>query len=405
MTGTGLAGRRRRTTPGGHAAGVDHHEFVQRVAAATPERLRAWVREDFGLDLARLEPVGLGGDATAALWHGTSLGGPGFAVKLSGSDSGAGLLVQAHLVAQGVPGVLMPLVGSNGRPWARRHGLRLSVLPWIDGSRGVQSGLTPPQWTDFGRLLARVHAVPIDGRLRDVVAPHTHRHDALAAHVRSMQARLSTGRATGAPTPADDALEDPLVAGLEQRWLEAQATVPALLDGADRLSRRLRAQPPPSVLCHGDPHVGNVLVDAAGRVWLIDWDDAVLAPVDHDLMFVLGGVLADAPVTAEQQAWFAAGYGPLDVDAESLAYHRCTRALLDLVDPAEQVLDAERYPEAERDRALHIVAGVLSGTGLARQALASLEELGLTDSSSAPAAPPSACGTAREARARARRAR
>jgi len=30
--------------------------------------------------------------------------------------------------------------------------------------------------------------------------------------------------------------------------------------------------------CHGDPHLGNLLIGADHDVWLIDWDDAFTAP-------------------------------------------------------------------------------------------------------------------------------
>lgn len=87
-------------------------------------------------------------------------------------------------------------------------------------------------------------------------------------------------------------------------------------------------------------------------------------------MFVIGGVLAFAPVTTEEQSWFFDGYGAADLDPDRLAYYRCTRALVDLVDPAAQVMDVRR-PERERADALSIVRGVLSPTGLVSLALSS----------------------------------
>jgi spectinomycin phosphotransferase len=56
------------------------------------------------------------------------------------------------------------------------------------------------------------------------------------------------------------------------------------------------------VLCHGDPHLGNLLHEGADVVSLVDWDDVVLAPRERDIMFLRGGVLAALPVTAEREA-------------------------------------------------------------------------------------------------------
>jgi spectinomycin phosphotransferase len=122
-------------------------------------------------------------------------------------------------------------------------------------------------------------------------------------------------------------------------------------------------------ICHGDPHLLNLLVDGEA-LWLIDWDDVVLAPRERDLLFVLdGGVLPFAPVTAEQEAWFFAGYGPVELERERLAYHRAVRALEELVFPSAQLVEPGRASELDRDEARAILAGVLSPTGLVRVAL------------------------------------
>jgi spectinomycin phosphotransferase len=150
--------------------------------------------------------------------------------------------------------------------------------------------------------------------------------------------------------------------------------VTAVLDQADTLGRELRARHHPGVICHGDPHLGNILLGPDGRSWLIDWDDALLAPPERDLMFVIGGVLAFVPVTPQQRAWFFAGYGPATLDPHRLAYYACVRALEDL-DLALQVLDVRQRPDTERAEALSLVRGVLSPTGMVALAQAALAEL------------------------------
>ena len=70
--------------------------------------------------------------------------------------------------------------------------------------------------------------------------------------------------------------------------------IAALVDRADRMGRELAAEPFPRVLCHTDLHTWNVLVDAGRRLWIVDWDEAVLAPPGRDLMFVVGGGIGPA---------------------------------------------------------------------------------------------------------------
>jgi spectinomycin phosphotransferase len=122
-----------------------------------------------------------------------------------------------------------------------------------------------------------------------------------------------------------------------------------------------------AVLCHGDPHLGNVLL-GTDEVWLVDWDDAVRAPRERDLILAVGGVLTSWAVTAQQRDWFAQGYGPLDLDADLLHFYACMRAMEDVVGFAHRVLDTERFDRTERLEAVRILRGVLSADGIGRLA-------------------------------------
>ena len=119
-------------------------------------------------------------------------------------------------------------------------------------------------------------------------------------------------------------------------------------------------------------------------VSLVDWDDVVLAPPERDFMFLRGGVSAALPVTAEQEAWFMQGYGPVELDPARLAYHQCARALEDLAGPAAQVLDAGSWSLAERQAALAVARGVMSPTGLVRRAVRAARAVETASSSMRP---------------------
>ncbi len=126
-----------------------------------------------------------------------------------------------------------------------------------------------------------------------------------------------------------------------------------------------------AVPCHADPHLGNLVVTGADTVALIDFDDAVLAPPERDLMFVLGGgVFAERLVTQRQQEAFLRGYGPHARDDRLLAYYRGLRVLEDVSDPATVVLDPEP-PATERITSLGYVTATLAPGALLDQALRS----------------------------------
>lgn len=113
-------------------------------------------------------------------------------------------------------------------------------------------------------------------------------------------------------------------------------------------------------------------------MWLLDWDGAVLAPRERDLMFVLGGVNPSALAGAQEQARFFEGYGVpglVDVDPVRLAYYRCSWAVQDVADYAGRALDPRR-PVEEREHVLQRLRSNLSPRGIVEQALTSLREIG-----------------------------
>ncbi|MFU8874609.1 phosphotransferase enzyme family protein [Micromonospora sp. SL4-19] len=331
------------------------------------DRLAARVAEAFGLTVVAAVPVEFGADPAAVLWRVSTRDGHEYAVKLSGGGTPAGLVVTARLARRGVPGVPAPLTTRDGRLSAVHDGRRLTVVPWLSDERADADGMRPAHWRRYGAVLAAAHAVPVTDELAGLPR-EDHTHAATAAAVRETDRRLR----------AVDDSADRWTREVAAHWLAAGTDVARLLDRVDRLGAELRLRPAELVVCHGDPHLGNLLLGPGGQVWLIDWDDAVLAPRERDLMFVLGGGPAFASEGRVDEAAFRAGYGPVQPDPVRLAYHLGVRALDDLWSWSADVADAGRS-EADRVRALRIVDGLLSPLGLVSLARGALRDLGRWD--------------------------
>ncbi|MFE9694040.1 phosphotransferase [Micromonospora sp. NPDC005806] len=327
-------------------------------------RLAAWVAEEFGLTLLTAVPVDLGADPAARLWRATTADGREYAVKLTGGGTPAGAVVTARLARQGVPGIAAPLTTRDGRLGAVHDGRRLTVVPWVSDERAPAGGLRPAHWRGYGALLAAVHAVPVTDELAGLPR-EDHTHASVAAAVRRTDRQLRA---------VDDAA-DRWTRETAVHWRAVAPDLARLLAAMDRLGAELRARPAELVVCHGDPHLGNLLLGPDGQVWLIDWDDAVLAPRERDLMFVIGGGPAFAPEGRVDEAAFRTGYGPVKLDPVRLAYHLGVRALDDIWSWSAEAADPGR-PGADRVRALRIVAGLLSPLGLVGLARAALHDLG-----------------------------
>ncbi|MEU8154769.1 phosphotransferase [Micromonospora sp. NPDC048986] len=324
------------------------------------------VRTGFGLHLSTMERVTYGADQHARLWLAQATDGCRYAVKLSGGGTPAGLVVTAYLAEQGVPGIAAPLRADDGRLSIDHDGRRLSVVPWVSDQRALDGPMTGAHWRAYGEVLAAVHEVPVTDELSRLLPAGGAAYQSIVTATRATAARLRD------PDPAD--LADPLVAEMAGVWSAVADRLGVLTREVERRAVYQHDGSGATVVCHGDPHLGNLLLGADGQVWLIDWDDAVLAPPECDLMFVLGGVLAFAPISVEQQQAVLAGYGTTDVDPVRLAWFLAVRALDDLSDWTRQALhpDAEA---ADRDRAARIVRGLVSEVGLVTLAHAALREV------------------------------
>jgi aminoglycoside phosphotransferase (APT) family kinase protein len=106
------------------------------------------------------------------------------------------------------------------------------------------------------------------------------------------------------PEPVSDAVRSdaPTVAWtpddvLEELEIGAKALERANLAAALRALATVRPQSRSSVVCHGDLHPFNVLVDAGGQVTVIDWTAAAYADPAYDVAFTTL-LLANPPLEA-----------------------------------------------------------------------------------------------------------
>jgi aminoglycoside phosphotransferase (APT) family kinase protein len=97
--------------------------------------------------------------------------------------------------------------------------------------------------------------------------------------------------------------------------LKYREDILAQLERLHHLQATVRRLNGPFVLCHTDLHGGNVLVGDDGQLCLLDWDDAKLAPPEHDLWAGLGADDRAAGFEAFLNAYRrAGGAAPLYLD-------------------------------------------------------------------------------------------
>lgn len=118
---------------------------------------------------------------------------------------------------------------------------------------------------------------------------------------------------------------------------EHKAVIQRLVDRAESLSQKIQEQSPEFVLCHSDIHGGNVLIDGNGGIYIVDWDEPIMAPKERDLMFIGGGV-ANIWNNLREEEFFYKGYGKTNINRIVLAYYRHERIVEDIAFYVEALL-------------------------------------------------------------------
>ncbi|MGH2346383.1 MAG: phosphotransferase enzyme family protein [Chloroflexota bacterium] len=289
------------------------------------EILRASLRADYGIAAADLAFLSLGHDSSAWVYRARTADDTSYFLKVrTRVVNEPGLLVPRYLHDHGIARVAAPLPTTAGTPWTRVADYVLILYPFIAGTTGMERGLSDRQWIDYGALLRQIHAAALPPDLARVPARESFVPGGAGA-VRKLDAHI-----------ADQEFDDPAARALAAFWRARRADIRTLLNGAEDLGRRLAQTKPPLVLCHADIHTANVLVDTEGQVWIVDWDETILAPCERDLMFVVGGIIGGL-VGPRREELFFQGYGAATVDPLALAYYRYAWAVGDIGAFGEEV--------------------------------------------------------------------
>lgn len=91
----------------------------------------------------------------------------------------------------------------------------------------------------------------------------------------------------------------------------------------------------PFVICHADLHPANLLRDPVGHVFVIDWDEVMLAPKERDFLFIKESS-ADCEALPGTPAFWE-GYTVVEIDWMALTYYRYERVVQDLIACAQEV--------------------------------------------------------------------
>jgi spectinomycin phosphotransferase len=323
------------------------------------EAVRTCLRDIYGIHAADIEFLPLGYDYNAGVYRVRDDTGQDYFLKARrDAVYEPGIHVARALKARGIRQVVAPLPTLTGALCGYAESFALLLYPYIEGRSGMEAGLNDAQWVEYGAVLRRIH--------------DTHLPDDLTAALRResytpQEQWLRVLRQIHVQVP-QQAYRDPLQQQLAAFWRDHQAEIGHIIAQADRLSQHMRQRSLDFVLCHADIHTNNLLLTPQGDLFVVDWDQPMLAPKERDLLFIMDKGIGFGP-NAREEALFFQGYGPAQIDLPALAYYRYEWLAQDVGSFAEVVfLRADMGEETRQDAARLFMAQFDTGNlaGIAR---------------------------------------
>lgn len=99
------------------------------------------------------------------------------------------------------------------------------------------------------------------------------------------------------------------------------------------------------VICHTDLHGGNLMMDDQGNLYILDWENALIAPPEHDLFFFTG----------DERFWdiflppYERQFGPVSIDTEVLRFYYYRRTLEDIAGFVFRILLGDGGEDRDRE--------------------------------------------------------
>jgi spectinomycin phosphotransferase len=297
--------------------------MLEKPAIADAE-IVACVQDAFSVQVAGVEFLPLGADVNTAVYRLITTETRYFLKLRSGALKEASVTLPHFLYAEGITELIAPYPTRSGGLWADLADYKVMLYPFIDGHDAYDVPLTDAQWRHFGATLQRVHTIVLSPSLTATIPTEMYTpkfRELVKEFMQQIQERPFT---------------EPVAQKMAAFLHEKRVVVAQLVARTEQLVALVGKRPYANVLCHSDIHAWNLLVSQEGGLYLVDWDDPILAPKERDLMFI-GAGLGDIWRTPREERLFYEGYGPTNVEKDILAYYRCERIIQDIAAYCEQI--------------------------------------------------------------------
>ena len=289
------------------------------------ELIIARLQAEYALHPIELTFLPLGADMGTAVYRVSADDGTVYFLKLRKGFDEITVTVPLFLRSQGIQEIITPLETQSKQGWADFGDYKLILYPFIEGKNGFEQELTDEHRKTLGAALKGIHVAQIPPELERLIPKETFT-PYFRESMKSFQAQVES-----------QTFDDPTAAKLSEFIRTKKGEITHLIERAKTLASDLQSNPMELVLCHTDIHGGNILISDQGELYIVDWDNPLLAPKERDLMFIGGGI-DEIWKNQREEAVFYEGYGKTEINITALAYYRYERIIQDLVAFCEQLL-------------------------------------------------------------------
>ena len=301
------------------------------------EKINVALHENYSVQASEIEFLPIGNDASAFAYHVETKNQTSYFLKLKkGISNRAGLFVPRFLKDNGSEQVIAPLPTKTQGLSVKVDEFDLILYPFIAGNEEMKIGMTETQWTEFGSTLKRIHSTELPADIAQFLGRET------------FIPKWSTPAKIFHEQVSTRSFDDPYQKELATFWKENNETIQTLIERAELIGKRLQQTDLEFVLCHADIHTANIILTEEQDMFIVDWDDTLLAPKERDLMFVLND---DKALTKKEQLFFK-GYGDVEINPLVLAYYRYEWCVQEIGDFGERVFLAGDAGETTKQDAV-----------------------------------------------------
>lgn len=281
---------------------------------------------DYGIKVVTLTFLPLGADINASVYKAETHDQSCYFIKLKrghNHDKSAAIIELLH--ETGIQQIIPPIKNKLKQPTQHIDDFTVIVYPFIEGQDGFSRDLTNDQWVALGKVMRQIHEIDVPPSIQRII-----RREAYSSKWREAVRLLYTHMES---EPSTDEISLKFIMFMKKH----AAVIHRLVDRAEQLGRKIQDQSSEFVLCHSDIHGGNVLIDGNDIIYMVDWDDPIMAPKERDLMFIGGGV-ANVWNRPHEEEFFYKGYGKTEINMTILAYYRHERIVEDIALFGQQFL-------------------------------------------------------------------